>query len=194
MSNVPPPGYGQPAYGAPTPATRPAELLDRFLARLIDGLIVGIPFAILNVILSAVFIVGIGGTIGGFLHGIIATVLMAIAFVGYFAYFESTKGQTFGKQIMKLRVVAPNGGLPTMEQSVKRNVFNAISVVSYLAQTVLGLIPFVGWILGGLLGFVAGIAALGLVIYIAVTINQDPAHRQGWHDKFAGGTYVLKEG
>ena len=29
---------------------------------------------------------------------------------------------------------------------------------------------------------------------IAVSINNDTVRRQGWHDQFAGGTYVLKVG
>ncbi len=29
---------------------------------------------------------------------------------------------------------------------------------------------------------------------IAVGINSDTVRRQGWHDHFAGGTYVLKVG
>ena len=40
----------------------------------------------------------------------------------------------------------------------------------------------------------AGLGALIGVIMIAVGINNDAARRQGWHDKFAGGTYVLKIG
>ena len=32
------------------------------------------------------------------------------------------------------------------------------------------------------------------MIMIAVGINSDTVDRQGWHDKFAGGTRVLKIG
>ena len=43
----------------------------------------------------------------------------AVLYVGYFAFFESYRGQTIGKQVMKLKVFGPDGASnPTMEQAV----------------------------------------------------------------------------
>ena len=42
-----------------------------------------------------------------------------------------------------------------------------------------------GWIL-------QFIAMVGVIIYIIVSINNNDQTRQGWHDEFAGGTWVLK--
>jgi uncharacterized RDD family membrane protein YckC len=140
---------------------RPGGLGERFLARLIDMFIVGI---VVGIIQSAVGYL-VGGIIGGILY------------LGYFAYMESSRGRTLGKQILKLRVLGPTGGNPTMEESLRRNAW-------------LGLYVFSGfWLIGiftGLLEFIA-------IIAIAVTIQQDAVARRGWHDKF-GNTSVVKEG
>ena len=66
-----------------------------------------------------------------------------------------------------------------MEQSIRRNIIYAANLVS--------IVPILGWIVGPL-------AALVGVIMIAVGINSDPVRRQGWHDRFAGGTSVVKVG
>lgn len=178
--SVPPPpppaaGYGAPAagYGAPAAVPgapgaygpgAPGNLLDRFLARLIDGLIVGIPTAILQFVFQA----AIGYWAGLFIGGVVGAVL----FVGYFAYMESNRGSTIGKGVMKLQVVGPDGhSKPTMNEAVKRNIYYAF-----------GIVPCLG-----------SLAEIGAVIMIAVNINSDP-QRQHFFDKFAGGTKVLKIG
>jgi uncharacterized RDD family membrane protein YckC len=92
---------------------------------------------------------------------------------------ESSRGQSLGKMALKLHTRGPDGGNPTLEQAVRRNI--------WAGAAVLAIVPVVGGLIGGLLELVA-------VIVIAVTINGDPVARQGWHDKFAGGTRVVKEG
>ncbi len=91
---------------------------------------------------------------------------------------ESSRGQTLGKMVMKVRTLGPSGTNPTTAEAIKRNAWTALGV--------LGAIPMIGWV-GSLL-------YLGAVIYIAVTINSNTATRQGWHDTFAGGTRVVKTG
>ncbi|MFE1596315.1 RDD family protein [Nocardia sp. NPDC058705] len=179
---APQPGYGQPdPYGQQQPpygqdpyaqaypqgqqpnfgGVQPADLGIRFGARVIDNLIVSIP---LMIVLTLVLGTGTGGQA---VTGLVAT----LALYGYFVAMEVTQqGQTLGKKMLGLRVLAP-GGAPSLtpEQSLKRNLF-----------TVVSLIPCLGLF-----------ASVGLSIYIAVTINNDP-NKQGWHDKFAGGTQVVK--
>jgi uncharacterized RDD family membrane protein YckC len=166
-----PPAEGQTPYGAeafpvapggpaPVAGVQPGDLLPRFLSRLIDGLIL----FVVNVILIVVLNNAIAGVIGG------------IIYLGYYAYLESSRGQTFGKQIMKLRVHGSSGGNPTMEEALRRNAWAALGIVSS--------IPVLGWLFG--------LAELVAVIAIAVTISQDPLKR-GWHDKF-GNTTVTKGG
>ena len=169
---------GQP----PTPGVpRPGELVERFLARLIDGVLLGIVFGICQAIFTGIFISGISTSVGEYLLAwIFISVIIVVVSLGYFAFFESSQGATLGKQLLKLKVVGPDGtSNPTMEEAIRRNIFYAIQLVY--------IVPIVGWIFGP-------IAMLVAVIMIAVGINNDTVARQGWHDKFAGGTRVLKIG
>jgi uncharacterized RDD family membrane protein YckC len=125
-----------------------------------------IPFGIVTVIVSladSIFLTAVVGLLSG------------LAMLGYAAYFESTKGWTLGKKVLGLSVTGPNGGLPTLEEAAKRN--------AYLALQSLTWIPFLGWLFN--------FASLAAYIGIAVTIEQSPT-KQGFHDKFAGGTQVVK--
>ncbi|GGF47146.1 RDD family protein [Marmoricola endophyticus] len=172
--------YGQSPYGQPQAAPggrQPGSLLDRFVARLLDSILVGIVSAIIGGIIGAGTVMS-GGSAGYGLQALSAVVGVVIS-LGYFTLMESTQGRTLGKMVMKLHTLSPTGGKPDFTQALKRNIFNGYGI--------LGLIPFVGSFIGGILGLVA-------VILIAVQINGDPVKRQGWHDKFAGGTEVVKEG
>ncbi|MXG90230.1 RDD family protein [Nocardioides flavescens] len=171
--------YGAPQYGTPPPpapgygGTQPGELLPRFLARLIDGILVGIVAGVITAILTA-------ASDSWLLNNLVSSILSAAIYLGYFAFLESSRGQTLGKQILKLKVVGPDGhSNPTMEQAVRRNIWAGLGI--------LGVVPILGAIVGGLAQLVA-------VILIAVGINSDTARRQHWFDKFAGGTQVLKIG
>lgn len=178
----PPPPAPGPSGGPPAPGVpRPGELLDRFLARVIDSIIVGIVMVICQVIFMGIFISGISTSAGEwFLAWLFISVIWAVVAIGYFAFMESSNGATVGKQLLKLKVVGPDGtGNPTMEQAVRRNAFYACYLVF--------IIPFIGPVIGGL-------ALLAAYIMIAVTINNDAVARQGWHDTFAGGTRVFKIG
>jgi uncharacterized RDD family membrane protein YckC len=190
-SAAPPPqtAYGAPAYGAappPPPAptgARPGELLDRFLARLIDGILLGI---VNGVVVGAIVVGAIMGESGNFFIttgtdfavSAVSAILSTALYLGYFAFMESSRGQTVGKMILKLRTVGPDGGNPTMEQALRRNIWAGLSI--------LGIVP--------ILGFLGGLAQLVAVIMIAVGINKDTVNRQAWHDHFAGETRVLKIG
>jgi uncharacterized RDD family membrane protein YckC len=175
----PPPPAPGPAGGQPVPGVpRPGELLDRFLARLIDGILLGIVFGVCQAIFVGIFVTG-STSVGEYvLAWLFISVITVAVSIGYFAFLEANNGATLGKQMLKLKVVGPDGtSNPTMEQAVRRNAFYAIPL-AYI-------VPIVGWIFGPLV-------MLAAVIMIAVTINNDPVNRQGWHDRFAGGTRVLK--
>jgi uncharacterized RDD family membrane protein YckC len=185
---APPPPSPRPAPGAggfPPPhqpgTPRSGELVDRFLARLIDGVGLGIVYGILYAVLGSLFLNGTSYSTGEWLlFYLFFSVITTVISLGYYAYFESNQGATFGKQLMKLKVVGPDGvSNPTMEQAVRRNIFLAFSLAS--------IVPIVGSLIGGL-------ASLVSVIMIAAGINNDTVARQAWHDKFAGGTRVLKVG
>lgn len=151
-----------------------AELLPRFLARLIDGVLLGIVMFALIIPIFVVAIFGAAANVGGFgggfgAAGLLTGILIAAIVVGYFALMESMRGQTVGKMIMKLKTQGPDGENPSFEMAIKRNIWNAISII-----------PIIG-----------NVAQLATVIYIAVTISQSDTNT-GWHDEFAGGTRVVK--
>ncbi|MGZ4445220.1 MAG: RDD family protein [Nocardioides sp.] len=181
MSDLPPPpapGFGAPA--APPTGRQPGGLLDRFLARLIDGILLGIVNA---VIVSAIIVGAVMGDSGGlytastYAATAVSAVVSTVIYVGYFAFMESSRGQTVGKMVMKLHTLGPDGGHPTLEQAVRRNI--------WMGAGILGLVPVLGWF--------SGLVELVAVILIAVGINNDPVNRQAWHDHFAGETRVVKE-
>lgn len=160
----------------PPPPARPGELLDRFVARLIDGVLIGVVLGPVAVIIGIIT----SGSAGSRWFGSMVTTLLGVVLgLGYFAYMESSRGQTVGKMVLKLRTLGPNGGLPTMEQAVRRNLWMGLSII--------GIIPLLG-------GLIAGLAQLAAVITIALGINSNTTTRQAWHDTFAGGTQVVKIG
>ena len=160
---------------------RPGELIDRFLARLIDGVGLGIVYGILYAIFAGIFLTGLTYSTGEWLlFYLFFSVVTTLVSLGYFAYFESNQGATHRQAADEAQGGRPRRHRnPTMEQAIRRNIFMAFGLAS--------IVPFVGWLVGGLASLVA-------VIMIAVGINSDTVARQAWHDKFAGGTRVLKIG
>lgn len=154
---------GQPPYGQPNPgAGQPVDIWMRFAARLIDNFTAGIPAGIIAKIITAAG--------GGVLLALVAYALTFVILGGYYVLMESQLGFTLGKKLLGLQVLAPDGttNIP-FDVALKRNAFLFIGIVPCLGPLVV----------------------LGLMIYIAVTISEDP-YKQGWHEKFAGGSRVVK--
>lgn len=171
----PAPTSGQGGYGAPAPSGpgQPADVGIRLGARIIDAIIVGVVNAIIAsaILIPLVFSSYDGNALSMFSAGLsgvgVLLSLIGLAInLGYYVYFDTTRGATPGKMILNLQVQGGTGN-PTPEESLKRNAFLA-----------LGIIP----VLGGLL-------QLAAVVYIAITISQDPGNR-GWHDHFAATRVV----
>ena len=122
-------GGFDPQSGAYPAHVEPGGLGARFLARLIDGIIVGVVGSIVLFALHLQSNIMVTGLFTGLL-----------TFV-YFVAFEVTQGWTPGKKLLGLSVHGPAGAAkPDVSQSAIRNAF-----------TVLTIIPFVG----GLLAFIA---------------------------------------
>jgi uncharacterized RDD family membrane protein YckC len=158
---------------------RPADLFPRFLARVIDNILVGIVSAIISAIVSAIIgtSVGYGYSIGATYAASAASGIIGAAIaLAYFALMESRKGQTLGKMALGLRTEGPDGNPPSLEVAIRRNFWVALGI--------LAVVPFVGGLIGAL-------AELVIVIVIAVTVSNSPT-KQGWHDNFAGGTRVVR--
>ncbi len=174
----PPPGYGPPTgypipqYGQPggyPPAqfgAPPGGLGIRFLARVIDGLVVGL----LSGILTSPFGYDGPSILGVPNYALVGGLFSGLLMWGYFVGFEVWKGWTPAKKLLGLTVRGPGGApKPDFRQSAIRNSF-----------TLLSLVPCLGWVL-------APVA----YIVIAVTISSSPT-KQGKHDELAGGTQVVK--
>ncbi len=161
------PGYGQQPYGQPgfgAPGLPPGTQPGDLWLRFAARFIDQL---IIGIPIAIIF--GLLFRFGSLGITALLGVVFALLPYGYFIAMESATGSTLGKKILGLRVLGPNGGPLDAGASAKRNLF--------LIST---LIPCLG-----------DLIALGLWIYIAVTIEQDPL-KQGWHDKFAGGTLVVK--
>jgi uncharacterized RDD family membrane protein YckC len=120
------PEYGYPAAGPPPSARapQPGGLGLRFLARLIDGILVNIVAFLLSLFLferDYWFLV----------TGLFSGVLM----FGYFVLFEVTYGASPGKKLLGLAVHGPGGApKPDAKQSAIRNAFTLLAVVPYLGS------------------------------------------------------------
>ncbi len=99
---------------------RPAGLGPRFLARLIDSVVVAV---ILYLVMS---IFGLQENLP-----LLAGLAAAAALV-YFIVCETQWGTTIGKRLLGLRVIDPAGTRPSARQSVRRNVFIAVGALPYI--------------------------------------------------------------
>jgi len=189
----PQPGYGAPVqqygapaqYGAPGYDTAPngaplADLGSRFVARLIDGLVLGLAAMILIIPVVCVLVallpssaqVDDTGTVTGFDGASVGLIIglnlliFVLVWVAQYVYeveFAKRTGQTVGKRVMKLRVVPLDPGRP---------VDRGVMAKRWLVIGPGGIVPF-----------------LGLVNILWCL--WDKPYRQCLHDKFAQ-TVVIK--
>jgi uncharacterized RDD family membrane protein YckC len=107
----------------------------RFLAVLIDGLVLAIP----NVLI--IFLLGGATTSGVELEGAPAVVAMAAMTalgLGYFIAMEAARGATLGKMALGLRVVMANGAPVDVRASTLRNVLRIVDgLFCYLVGAIL---------------------------------------------------------
>jgi uncharacterized RDD family membrane protein YckC len=133
-------------YSSPEFAAKPsfqqmglASLGDRFLAALIDVLVM-IPFAcLINIVIGVILPFSAEG--GQFLMSLASTAMNIAgglgAYLALHGYLLSTRGQTVGKMAMKTQIVAEDGS----EVS-----FSDILIKRILPIWLLGLIPCIGFI------------------------------------------------
>ena len=115
MTTDPTPGqYGSDprSYPPPFPANlRPGGLLARFLARLIDGIIVGVVSTMLSLVTDTLSSYWVTGLFTGLMMFL------------YFLAFETGQGWTPGKKVLGLRVHGPGGApKPTVRVVWMRSV------------------------------------------------------------------------
>lgn len=105
-----------------------ASLTDRFLAGLIDGAIVAVAASIL------VTPIMMSGMVPFLLMPLVAAALGFGIFAGVNYKLLSTRGQTVGKSLMKIKIVQSNGEqMDTQELLLKRyGVFWAANAIPYI--------------------------------------------------------------
>ena len=171
---TPPPPPPQPGYGAPAgyPVAgqpRYGGFWIRFAARILDGLVLGIPIGVLFTIVGIAAAGAAGATsqngqispaAGGALAGV-SLLLWAVVVVAAIAYFVVlwTTGATLGMRVLGLRVVDAQSG---------RNIGFGQSILRYLGLIISSLPCYLGYL----------------------WVAWDP-QKQGWHDKIAS-TVVLR--
>ena len=115
-----PPPYGQQPYGQQPYGQQPlygqpqlqyAGVGPRFLAVLIDSIIIGVVAGILSAIFRNS---GLSGAVTGLLT------------LAYFIVMEATQGATLGKMALGLRVVKTDGSPITWTDSLIRNILRII--------------------------------------------------------------------
>jgi len=129
------PSQYQPGAYTPRPSPhgqQPGGLGLRFLARLIDGILVNIVAFMLSLFL-------LERDYWFLATGLFSGVLM----FGYFVLFEVTQGSTPGKKVLGLSVRGPgNSPKPDAKQSAIRNAFTLLAVVPYIGS----LLAFIAYI------------------------------------------------
>jgi uncharacterized RDD family membrane protein YckC len=169
VSKPPPDGY---RYAGPW---------IRLGAWMIDGVVLfAVTFAV--VIALAAFLALAYPTVNldmdGWPAGAVAYVVTSAALLGWYGGWQSGVGATPGMLALKLRVRDPSGEAnPSLGAAVTRN----------MPQVLAGLSDY-----SGNEGIDALLLIVTLVVYVAigVSISSSPT-RQGFHDRLAGGTYVL---
>jgi uncharacterized RDD family membrane protein YckC len=97
----------------------------RFVARVLDGVILGVVLAIINIPVQ--MMVGLGSmrdpgammAVGFGLLGVMVLVDFALGFA-YEVYFVATRGATPGKMILGLKIIRPDGSALSVGQAVGR--------------------------------------------------------------------------
>jgi uncharacterized RDD family membrane protein YckC len=129
------PQYGYPSDNSPPygRAQQPAGLGVRFVARLIDGILVNIIAFLLSLSLF-------DDVDSWFLA---TSLFSGVLMFAYFVIFEVAYGSTPGKKLLRLAVHGPGGApKPDAKQSAIRNSFVLLALVPYLG----GLLALVAYL------------------------------------------------
>jgi uncharacterized RDD family membrane protein YckC len=170
VSKPPPGGY------------RYAGAWIRLGALMIDGLVLfAVAFAV--VICVSAFLALAYPTvrldIDGWPAGAVAYVVTTAALLGWYGGWQHGVGATPGMLALRLRVRDPSGEAnPSLRAAVTRN----------LPQVLVGFSDYSG---NETIDALLVIVALVVYVAIGITISSSPT-RQGFHDRLAGGTYVVR--
>ena len=154
----------------------------RLGAQIIDGLLLFAMVFALFIGLAAFLALAYPTVIldtDGWPAGAVAYVVTSAGLLGWYGGWQASVGATPGMLALKLRVRDPSGEAnPSLGAAVTRNMPQVL--VSFSDYS-------------GNEGVDALLSIVTLVVYVAIgiTISSSPT-RQGFHDRLAGGTYVVR--
>ncbi|MFI9552434.1 RDD family protein [Nonomuraea endophytica] len=133
--------------GAPAPL---AEWWQRLVARIIDGVLFGIVYWVITLIMAGLFLAtyssldgSSSGIFGSVVIGLISGVLLGAIYIAYELIMTKMNGQTLGKIVMGIKIVPVGGAMPpgglSTDIALKR------AGVTWGGYLISG-IPFLGWL------------------------------------------------
>jgi uncharacterized RDD family membrane protein YckC len=128
-------------YATPNPAHVRVGIVHRFLAGLVDAIVLAVLTVVPNLVLSKVSPM-LAGMVGG---------VLALAYYS----LEVIKAQSVGKMVFKLKITKQDGSPATQDQLVKRYAFKQVPQ----ALMIVAAIPFLH-----VVGLIAGLAAVGVLV------------------------------
>lgn len=190
MPSSPPSSTG---WAAPPPPVQAgpagfvyADVPNRAIAYIIDGILVAIVGAIIGAVLGGVGLAAVAvdpGTLNlsiNYLGLIISTIIGVAISAGYFIYTWTSMRATVGMKVLGMQIGnAGDGKTLTMDQAGRR--WLVMAAPSILAQ-LLFVLPVIGALLL--------LASFGWIVYLLWTTYSSPT-KQGFHDKYAN-TMVVK--
>jgi uncharacterized RDD family membrane protein YckC len=124
------PMYYPPSQGQAQSQLQYVGVGPRFLALLIDSILIGIASGILGVVFRLILGPNAGVAVGSSLASILAIV--------YYFGLEATQGATLGKKMLGLRVVKVDGSPISWSESIIRNLLRIIDgLFFYLVGAIL---------------------------------------------------------
>ncbi len=199
-SAPPPPMSGLPSWTANITSTVPvagpaglyyADVPNRIIAIIIDGVILGIANYVLQIIVFAVFGTSILGiTVSVSFIGLLVLLAAQLAVsIAYFTYMWSAMRATIGMRVLTMQIGdASDGHTITYMQALQR-------AAALWGPTTIGqfLILAGSWLFSGagaVMSLAGLVIAIGWPLYLLMTTAQSPT-KQGFHDVFAH-TMVVK--
>jgi uncharacterized RDD family membrane protein YckC len=147
MNNVPPPLPAMNPYAAPVARVEDAAVGDyvlagrgtRFLAALVDGLIIMIPVVLISVMVPLMFPPQ-GGTPSNLQLGLLGggSIVLVLAVIAVNCVLLHRYGQTMAKRMFNIKIVRGDGSRCSLAR---------IILARWLPVTLVGLIPLLGPIL-----------------------------------------------
>ncbi|MGZ4908386.1 MAG: RDD family protein [Halobacteriota archaeon] len=144
---VPPPAYQAPPYAAPATGMHYQGVAIRFVAILIDVIILAIITGIVTAPFNIPSSISVTNTTG---IPMVSTTPNPLAWVGglisalidlvYFVWLQGAYGQTVGKMAVKIKVVREDGSKIDYADAVVRTILALIDLIPYFIPYLLGAI------------------------------------------------------